>query len=50
VSVEAEGLDINIVGLILLIVGGVGLVLTLLMTASAEKVERENSGVTIVER
>jgi hypothetical protein len=47
---RAEGLDINIVGLILLIVGGVGLVLTLLMTASAEKVERENSGVTIVER
>lgn len=51
VSVEAEGFSINTIGLILMIVGAVGLVLTLLMTASAERVERDrNSGVTIVER
>jgi len=50
VSVEAEGFSINTIGLILMIVGVVGLVLTLLMTASAERTERENNGVTIVER
>ena len=51
VSVEAEGFNINTIGLILMIVGVVGLVLTLIMTASAEQTER-NSGrdVTIVER
>lgn len=49
VSVEGEGFDVNMIGLILLIVGIIGLVLTLMMTASAE----ENSGksdVTIVDR
>jgi hypothetical protein len=49
VSIEGEGFDINMIGLILLIVGIIGLVLTLIMTASAE----ENTGqsdVTIVER
>jgi hypothetical protein len=49
VSVEGEGFDINMIGLILLIVGIIGLVLTLIMTASAE----ENTGqtdVTIVDR
>jgi hypothetical protein len=49
VSVEGEGFDVNMIGLILLIVGIIGLVLTLIMTASAE----ENSGksdVTIVDR
>lgn len=50
VSVEAEGFSINTIGLILMIVGVVGLILTLLMTASAERTERETSGVTIVER
>lgn len=50
ISVEAEGLNINTIGLILMIVGAVGLILTLLMTASAEKTDRESSGVTIVER
>lgn len=50
VTVEAEGFNINTIGLILMIVGAVGLILTLLMTASVEKTERENSGVTIVER
>lgn len=49
VSLEGEGFDINMIGLILLIVGIIGLVLTLIMTASAE----ENTGqtdVTIVDR
>lgn len=49
VSVEGEGFDVNMIGLILLIVGIIGLVLTLIMTASAE----ENTGksdVTIVDR
>lgn len=50
VSVEAEGFNINTIGLILMIVGAVGLILTLLMTASAEKTERDSGGVTIVER
>ena len=49
VSVEGEGFNVNLIGLILLIVGIIGLVLTLIMTASAE----ENSGksdVTIIDR
>lgn len=50
VSVEAEGFSINTIGLILMIVGVVGLVLTLMMTASAERTERDTHGVTIVER
>ena len=49
VSVEAEGFSINTIGLILLIVGVIGLVLTLIMTADANKAERDG-GVTIVER
>lgn len=48
VSVEAEGFNINTMGLILMIVGAVGLILTLLMTASAD--ERNDKDVTIVER
>lgn len=50
VSVEAEGFDLNMIGLILMIVGVVGLVLTLIMTASAEKTARDDKDVTIVER
>ena len=50
VSVEAEGFSINTIGLILLIVGGIGLVLSMFMSASADKAEREGNGVTIVER
>lgn len=50
VTVEAEGFSINTIGLILMIVGVVGLILTLLMTASVEKTERQSGGVTIVER
>lgn len=50
VTVEAEGFDLNMIGLILMIVGVVGLILTLIMTASAEKTERDDKDVTIVER
>ena len=50
VSVEADGFSINTIGLILLIVGGIGLVLSLFMSASADRAEREGNGVTIVER
>lgn len=49
VSIEGEGFDVNMIGLILLIVGIIGLVLTLIMTASAEE-DRGNSDVTIVDR
>jgi hypothetical protein len=48
VSVEAEGFNLNTMGLILMIVGALGLVLTLLLTASAE--EHHDRDVTIVER
>ncbi len=50
VTVEAEGFDLNMIGLILMIVGVIGLILTLIMTASADKTERDDKDVTIVER
>jgi hypothetical protein len=50
VSVEAEGFNLNTIGLILMIVGAIGLVLTLMLTASAERTERSDRDVTIVER
>ncbi len=50
VTVEGEGFNLNTTGLILMIVGVVGLVLTLLMTASTNEAERKDNGVTIVER
>lgn len=46
VSVEAEGFNINTIGLILMIVGAVGLVLTLFMTANDTQ---RRSDVTVVE-
>ena len=49
VSVEAEGFSINTIGLILMVVGIVGVVLTLIMTASSADTRRDG-GVTIVER
>jgi len=49
VSVEGEGFNINMIGLILLIVGVIGLVLTLIMSASAEA-NNGKSDVTIVDR
>ena len=50
VTVEGEGFNINTIGLILMIVGVVGVVLTMLMTASTNEAERKDNGVTIVER
>jgi hypothetical protein len=50
VSVEGEGFDVNMIGLILLIVGIIGLVLTLIMTAADTEAKRDKDGVTIVER
>jgi hypothetical protein len=49
VTAEAEGFNINMIGLILLIVGVIGLVLTLIMTASAETTDRDRD-VTVIER
>jgi len=49
VSADAEGFDINLIGLILMIAGGVGLVLTLIMTAGETGDSRERD-VTIIER
>lgn len=49
VSAEAEGFNINMIGLILLVVGVIGLVLTLIMTASAETRDADRD-VTIIER
>jgi hypothetical protein len=49
VSAEAEGFDINMIGLILLIVGVIGLVLTLILTASAETTSGDKD-VTVIER
>ncbi len=47
VNVDAEGFSINTIGLILLIVGAIGVVLTLIMTASTS--DSDNSDVTVVE-
>ena len=47
VTVEAEGFSINTIGLILLIVGAIGLVLTLIVTASTAN--SDDSDVTVVE-
>jgi hypothetical protein len=47
VSVEGEGFNLNTIGVILMIVGAVGLVLTLLMSAGGSN---GDSDVTIVDR
>ena len=49
VSVEGEGFNIDMIGLILMVVGAVGVVLTILMTGSASA-DESHSDVTIVER
>jgi len=48
VSAEAEGVDINLVGLILLIVGIIGLILTLFLTAGASDTDKKD--ITVIER
>lgn len=51
ISVEGEGFSVNTIGLILMIVGVIGLVLTLIMSASANEAEaKSGSDVTIVDR
>lgn len=51
VSVEAEGFNINTIGLILMIVGVVGVLLTLVMTADANSVDRDRGkDVTIIDK
>ncbi|MDX1469661.1 MAG: DUF6458 family protein [Acidimicrobiia bacterium] len=51
VNVEAEGFSIDTIGLILMIVGVVGLVLTLIITESANRAQADSgSDVTIVDR
>lgn len=49
VSVEAEGFNINTIGLILMMVGAVGVVLTLIMTADSNDAERGRD-VTVIDR
>lgn len=49
VGVEVEGFNLDMIGLILLIVGVVGLVLSLLMTSAVDRAE-SGRDVTIIER
>ncbi len=49
VRVEVEGFNLDMIGLILLIVGVVGLVLSLLMTSAVDRAE-SGRDVTIIER
>lgn len=49
VSADAEGLDLDMIGLILLIVGGLGLVLSLVM-AAASRPGRGDQDITVIER
>lgn len=48
VSATAEGLDINTVGIILMIVGGLGLMLSLLFWSSFAPFNRGNGSTTII--
>jgi hypothetical protein len=51
VSVEAEGFNINTIGLILMVVGVVGVVLSLMMTADSNAaVEKSGKDVTIIDK
>jgi hypothetical protein len=51
VSVEAEGFNINTLGLILMVVGVVGVVLSLMMTADSNAaVEKSGKDVTIIDK
>jgi hypothetical protein len=48
VSVETEGFNLNTIGLILMIAGAIGVVLTLIMSAGSNG--KGDSDVTIIER
>lgn len=51
VSVEAEGFNINMIGLILMVVGVVGVILTLVMTADNNAAAEERGrDVTIIDK
>lgn len=49
VAFEVEGFNIDLIGLILLVVGTIGLVLTMLTTSAADEADR-STDVTIIER
>lgn len=48
VSVEAEGFNINTIGVILMIVGGIGLILTMLFWSDSAPLRRDRSRTTTV--
>ncbi len=50
ITVDAEGIDLNVVGAILLIAGAVGFIATLAMTASPSKTIVERDREVVVDR
>ena len=50
VTVDAEGIDINMVGVILMIVGLVGLITTLILTGSEKRTIVERDREVVVDR
>jgi len=48
VEVTAEGFDINMVGIILMIVGGIGLLASMLFWSSFSPYRRDTGGTTVV--
>jgi Domain of unknown function (DUF6458) len=50
VSVDAEGFNLNTIGLILMVVGVIGVVLTLITTADANSAVRDHRDVEIIEK
>jgi hypothetical protein len=48
VEVSASGIDINMVGIILMIVGGIGLLLSLLFWSSFSPYRRDQQQTTVV--
>lgn len=50
VNADVQGFDVNMTGLILLIIGLVGLVLTLMLTAGEQEAEASDRDVTVIER
>ncbi|HEY7874147.1 MAG TPA: DUF6458 family protein [Actinomycetota bacterium] len=48
VEVTASGIDINMVGIILMVVGGIGLLLSLLFWSSFSPYRREQQQTTVV--
>ncbi|MGH2756916.1 MAG: DUF6458 family protein [Actinomycetota bacterium] len=48
VEVTAEGFDINMVGIILMIVGGIGMLASMLFWSSFSPYRRDTGGTTVV--